>query len=759
MKKYIQIIASVALAGLLTACGSESHLNAPEANDNTISFSAPFAQKNVSRALGDIDTDNFINSHFLVWGTATTETTSQTIFSETDVYYNGGVWTYDNPQQWDSSKKYKFAALAPSDNITKGNYSYYNNRFTLLNIPLSVKADEGVDYLVSNQVNTTYAESSGGVQLDFKHIMSRLRVKVKYASDDANLVSVAMNRLEINLPIGSARYEQTNEDGPSAEDKWTWAQNGTNPYTLCDEEMAVSKDDYQDLGNGFFVAPSPEDVIVTMNISYDVEIDFNGIKQTIPVTKENVEIPNFTSFKQGYISNLCLNIKPTGNDYAYIEINVSQQVVDHESNNGYINDKGQAFSIERLWQANNQICAEIDALDNEVSDGYYRLVSVLDSSGSELLNQENTFALNQVTSTGNYEISSNVNALLDAGHEYTFVIEDKLGNQQEASLMLDSDFGGASMQWTIQISDSNQSDRTFAIPFKTSGETSFTYRVDWGDGNIVDIPKGTTLSTSDEFVHQYGNTGSYTLTITSAIGDYTTLQIDPFVFGSYRGTSNGDSNYKTLRRLVSIDTPLLNFGTSADYIFKGCSALETLPKECFIYNEAVNSMESAFQNSGIVTLPQGIFDPLVNVENFRNLFNSCSKLGELPKALFAKNIKAYDFYYCFSQCTNVVLNEYLFISNESEKATRFANMTQPIDFTSTFKNCSNELSASTSNNVPELWEYTFGAGYTWKTNDNSNKYNPFYNISKNKYNNGSIIPTEWESGDAEGYEGYIEYPY
>ncbi|MCC8117576.1 MAG: fimbrillin family protein [Bacteroidales bacterium] len=764
MKRYFQILASWAVAGVLWACSNEGQIDTPVAKDNTISFTAPFAQKNVSRALGDIDTDNFINSHFLVWGTATNETTSQTIFSETDVYYNGGVWTYDNPQKWDSGKKYKFAALAPSDNITKGNYSYYNNRFSLLNIPLSVKAEDGVDYLVSNQVNTTYAESSSGVQLNFKHIMSRLRIKVKYASDDDNLVNVTMSRLEINLPIGSARYEQTNEEGPSADDKWTWSQNGTNSYVLCDEEMAVTKDEYQELGNGFFVAPSPEDVSVTMNISYEVEIDFNGAKQTIPVTKENVEIPNFTSFKQGYISNLCLNIKPTGNDYAYIEISVNQQVIDHESNNGYINDKGQSFSIEKLWQADNQIYAEIDALDNEVTDGYYRLVSVIDSNGNELLNQENTFALNQVTATGNYEISSNVNALLDAGQEYTFVIEDKHGNSQSGVLYLDSEMGGASMQFTIKIDETYSSYRTFAIPFPISGTTYSTYKVDWGDGEINLIKKGTSFASDDNFRHQYKENGTYKVTLTSAIGDYSYKQMDVIGFNKYRYNVNSGSSYQDadITKLISLNTPLLNMGsTVADNLFAFCVSLQSIPKDLFKYNKNLTSLERGFQKTMFSSVPEGLFDPLENVETFKNLFRNCPNLSSIPEGLFSKNLKAYNFKFCFRGCTMLKLHPWIFISNESDKETRFENLTDALDFSWLFYACGTALDLEKMGTPPDLWNYIYISGFTWQKYGYSNSYNPF-NSMNTEWLDQMGVPSLWideEIINSDPPENYIVYPY
>lgn len=763
MKRYFQILASWAVAGVLWACSNEGQIDTPVAKDNTISFTAPFAQKNVSRALGDIDTDNFINSHFLVWGTATNETTSQTIFSETDVYYNGGVWTYDNPQKWDSSKKYKFAALAPSDNITKGNYSYHNNRFSLLNIPLSVKAEDGVDYLVSNQVNTTYAESSSGVQLNFKHIMSRLRIKVKYASDDNNLVNVTMNRLEINLPIGSARYEQTNEEGPSADDKWTWSQNGTNSYVLCDEEMAVTKDEYQELGNGFFVAPSPEDVSVTMNISYEVEIDFNGAKQTIPVTKENVEIPNFTSFKQGYISNLCLNIKPTGNDYAYIEISVNQQVIDHESNNGYINDKGQSFSIEKLWQADNQIYAEIDALDNEVTDGYYRLVSVIDSNGTELLNQENTFALNQVTAAGNCEISSNVNALLDADQEYTFVIEDKHGNSQSGVLYLDSEMGGASMQFTIKIDETYLDYRTFAIPFPTTGTTYSTYKVDWGDGEIARVEKGTAFEAYDNFRHQYSQNGTYKVILTSAIGDYAYKQMDVIGFNKYRTNANSYSSApgKDNTKLISIDTPLLNMGAvEADNIFAFCTALTSVPSNLFKYNSKLISLESGFQATTLTTVPAGLFDPLENILHFKYLFRNCTNLSSLPSGLFAKNFKAYDFKFCFMGCKSLTLNSKIFISSDLEKDTRFIDLTNAVDFSWLFYECGTSLDIDSMGTPPDLWNYQYGGGFTWQKTGQK-LYNPFNSMNEN-WLNQSNVPSLWIDDLVDNFnppEGYIVYPY
>lgn len=748
MNKISNSILMALLPGILIGC-SEERFSDVDASD-CIRFDAPFTQKTVSRALGDIDNDNFTSSHFKVWSKVKKGNATQTVFDGTEVYFNGGSWTYENPQKWEGDDfTYSFAALAPAENIPSGKYKWENDLFTILDVPLSTRADEGIDYLVSDRVETSYRESGGTVQLNFKHILSRLKVNIMYSSDDAELEGVTLKSVKISLPIGSAKYSQVLVSGPSESDVWSWSNTSTLSYTLLDSESEANNGSYKQLGNGFFVAPTPSDISVTMDLEYDVNLWIDGQLETIPVTKENFEITSLTNFKQGYISNLWLNIKPTGNDYAYIEMNVTQNVAEHEDSNGTIDENGRAFIIKDMWQADNLLYTEIDAMGNAIADKPYRLISVTEN-GDEKLDATNTFSLVSVDGEC-CVVSTPINAFLDANVTYDFVMSDLIGNEASAQYTLTEDLGGASMAWTVTVSNSYSD---FAIPFPDSGKSEITYRIDWGDGKaVVEIPKGTARSSEDAFYHKYSTGGTYQITITSAIGDPTMQQIERFSFFNYRK----DVNTYPDDKLISLDTPLLNLGENADEAFKECKALSSIPVDLFVNNESLVTMSGFFNKTTLTDIPAGLFDPLVNVEDMSNLFSYCTSLVSVPEGLFAKNLRAYKFRACFNECNNLSLNAYIFINNDSEKATRFASVEQPVDLTRVFYGCS-KLSGSNKNSVvPDLWNYAYPAGFTW---ENTGQHNPMYSIDTG-IQNYSDIPSLWISGEVDSsiLPGYIDYPY
>jgi len=94
--------------------------------------------------------------------------------------------------------------------------------------------------------------------------------------------------------------------------------------------------------------------------------------------------------------------------------------------------------------------------------------------------------------------------------------------------------------------------------------------------------------------------------------------------------------------------------------------------------------------------------------------------------LLASNLKATNFINTFGKCGKLKLNQYIFINADSEKKTRFNNVTKVIRFDNIFQSVGNSITGKDYGTCPDLWNYTYSsAGYGWKVT-NGSYYLPFY---------------------------------
>lgn len=209
----------------------------------------------------------------------------------------------------------------------------------------------------------------------------------------------------------------------------------------------------------------------------------------------------------------------------------------------------------------------------------------------------------------------------------------------------------------------------FNIPFPTDGRPSPAYiTVNWGDGTVTRVPKGTPLDGKEGFSHEYlwlvvGQ--PLTITITTDQLDETQPQIPEFNF-KYR---TGDGNKA---KLISIKTSLLNTGaTDFSSCFEGCTALQNIPKELFEKNTLVEDFSGCFRNCTVLqSIPARLFDKNTQATHFSNCFSNCTALQSIPDCSFSSN--TIDVSGCFSSCTGVKsISESLF--HRCLKATNFSN--------------------------------------------------------------------------------------
>ena len=142
-------------------------------------------------------------------------------------------------------------------------------------------------------------------------------------------------------------------------------------------------------------------------------------------------------------------------------------------------------------------------------------------------------------------------------------------------------------------------------------------------------------------------------------------------FSALQSISNIQGMFSNCRYLQSLPTELFICGGNATnaYMFcLGCLALKSIPEDLFYYfgNNLVNVYD-AFYNSGLLKIPDNLFDNNKQIQNFSQCFMDCTALtGNTPKgtdgielwnragtAGYPVSITGTD---CFKNCTN--LEEY-----------------------------------------------------------------------------------------------------
>lgn len=283
--------------------------------------------------------------------------------------------------------------------------------------------------------------------------------------------------------------------------------------------------------------------------------------------------------------------------------------------------------------------------------------------------------------------------------------------------------------------------------------------IDWGDG----IKE--TLSGGIYPYHDYQEPGVYSIKLKLLSENAAT----PRIYSAMEATDV--SIRQSARKIISLDTPIKNYGSSSLYrafyansnltsihedLFKGCSSVTDF-RECFkdsgitelpqgllsscialkniqgmFYNTAITSIpENFFKNnkniSGIVnpfaycrkleSIPADLYLIFENATSVDNCFNTCSSLNSIPSNLFSLGSKISDFSYAFFRCGALAtIPEGLFSSNL--KATNFS---------STFRDCS-----SLGGKAPELW-------LTYPNARGRNCYENCLNLS-----NYNEIPDDWK---------------
>ncbi len=126
----------------------------------------------------------------------------------------------------------------------------------------------------------------------------------------------------------------------------------------------------------------------------------------------------------------------------------------------------------------------------------------------------------------------------------------------------------------------------------------------------------------------------------------------------------GGAKAKTLTKMFYNDTALKNVGlmfgeanTAASgtiaNLFDGCTALETVPAGIFDNLKAITTASFVFQNSGIKTLPDGLFAVFEKATSFEKCFVNCVELVEAPHNLFGTSAAGINMKNMFEGCAKL----------------------------------------------------------------------------------------------------------
>lgn len=212
-------------------------------------------------------------------------------------------------------------------------------------------------------------------------------------------------------------------------------------------------------------------------------------------------------------------------------------------------------------------------------------------------------------------------------------------------------------KFTIQTSTSNTQ---YELPINVGTLPNPNITVDWGDGSGSTTI--TTKSSAGRF-HTYASAGSYQIVVN----------------GYCPAFNVNNSSYRLLYRSVD------DWGQVGlqQIDFYGCTNLTTLPVDGgnnAILHEGLNTVvnfDSTFRQTGITSIPTGLFDYSSNAKTFINTFVFCQGITSIPSGLFDNNVLVTAFSGTFNACLNLT----------AIPSGLFDNNSFVVNFESVFRNC------------------------------------------------------------------------
>ena len=362
--KSIYLFAAAALA--LASCSSSDELGGSTSSQKAIQFAAPFVGK--TRATGDLDVNTIQNAEVSVWGNqyvnSYDEDNSKSVFNDGMATLSfeptSKSWNVNKIAFWEDGFKYDFTAVAPTAPENGFKTEYTKGLLTISDIPVvqtigngDVKGGDDILVAAKTGLNST----TGDVQLSFRHILSRFSIYAYTSMAEAKPADegstegtttkpVTITKLTLYMPKATATYRQKshNDGAVSGSDTWAWAGFTNNTTATKAEDVKGDYEAYEIITEAnkmnvtynnsassvlndikqttertkylcpkeFFIAPtaleaqaSTENLQLYMDITYEM----NGVQE-----EKFVPVQDLHAFKQGYQSNLIINIENKPNE-------------------------------------------------------------------------------------------------------------------------------------------------------------------------------------------------------------------------------------------------------------------------------------------------------------------------------------------------------------------------------------------------------------------------------------------------------------
>lgn len=206
-RQYLYLI-SAALMSVASACTSTTPDEPQGGNKLPVAFRAR-ADIN-SRAT--TDSENITDNPFAVWGSYVKHNTSDTpvaVFNGTEVGYENDSWTYQDTQYWIPGMDYIFSALHPASSGATSIVHDINN-----GISFDYVVNQEID-LLGVTTDTKYCQGTipmGPVELNFRHLQSRVQFVVKRAPNLSPAVGITVSSASFSGVYTTGRYTLTTDD-------------------------------------------------------------------------------------------------------------------------------------------------------------------------------------------------------------------------------------------------------------------------------------------------------------------------------------------------------------------------------------------------------------------------------------------------------------------------------------------------------------------------------------------------------------------
>jgi hypothetical protein len=257
-------------------------------------------------------------------------------------------------------------------------------------------------------------------------------------------------------------------------------------------------------------------------------------------------------------------------------------------------------------------------------------------------------------------------------------------------------------KFTIQTGGANT---LYELPLTSPNGKQPNITVDWGDSSGTTTI--TSASSSNRF-HTYSTAGTYQIIVNGYCPGFNV---------------NNNSSYKGLYRTID-DWGVVEF---EQIDFYGCNNLTYIPNNSGVatLNEGLNTVlrfDSTFRQTGITSIPSGLFSYSSNVKSFVDTFVFCTGVSSIPTGLFDNNTQVTSFSGTFNACLALTsIPDNLFDNNQI-----VAN------FSSVFRNC-RALTA-----IPDNF---------FTNNQQVTTFANAFNMATTANQLGGTTPTDTPSGD------------